>query len=77
MSQKHVVSVLCTLRNNSDSWRPLSPKPVRDFDELDIWPHGELVGHDGINQIIRISIGRFDIGQSGVTVKDSSHTSTT
>ncbi|KAK5093438.1 hypothetical protein LTR70_004799 [Exophiala xenobiotica] len=59
-SQPLVTSVLCKLKRNieNNTWRPLAPKPARDWDDLDIWPHGEPVGHDGNTQIVRITLGR-------------------
>ncbi|KAK5944482.1 hypothetical protein PMZ80_003764 [Knufia obscura] len=58
-SQRHITSMLCTLKRNclDDSSRPLAPEPSRDHDDLDIWPKGEPVGHDGVTQIVRITIG--------------------
>ena len=62
-SQPHIASILCTYFKNDDvdnNWQPLAPKPTRrlDEDDLDIWPQGEHVGHDGSNQIVRIVLGR-------------------
>ena len=59
-SQPYVTSVLCTLKRNTttDSWKPLALVTTRDHDELDIWPQGELVGHDGNAQVVRITIGQ-------------------
>ena len=62
-SQPHVTSLVCNLEKNDyvdDSWRPLAPTPSRrkDEDDLDIWPQGEPVGHDGNNQVICITFGR-------------------
>lgn len=62
-SQPHTTSIICVLkgRNPVDgSWRPLAPEPLRrqDDDDLDIWPHGEPMGHDGPYQIIAIALGR-------------------
>ena len=59
-SQPLVTSVLCTLKRNieNNTWRPLAPKPARDWDDLDIWPQGEPVRHDGNTQIVKITLGQ-------------------
>lgn len=60
LSQPQITSVLCTFKRDSknESWQPLAPASTRDHDDLDTWPQGELVGHDGTTQIVRITIGQ-------------------
>lgn len=62
-TRQHITSIVCTMevdKSVDDTWRPLAPQPSRrqDEDDLDIWPFGEPVGHDGLNQMIRITLGR-------------------
>ena len=65
LSQPHLLSVICRLKNEiKDTWRPLARKPTGDADDLDIWPRGEPLGHDGADQIVRISVGSSRDGET-------------
>lgn len=58
LSQPHLLSVLCMLKNDiAEAWRPLARASTPVADELDIWPRGEPVGHNGVSQIVRITVG--------------------
>lgn len=61
-SQKNVISILSTFSPNDHSegsWRPLHNEMGRKNgeDDLDIWPRGGPVGHNGTTPIVRISLG--------------------